>query len=330
MTMRVPEEPILAAPVEVLPVAGSFEPKWDGFRVLLSRAADGAVDLRSRRGTRLVPAFGDIAAAAERDLPRGVVLDGEVVVWHGGRLAFDLLQRRMHRTAASAAREARAYPANLVAFDLLGEDDQDLMALPYAQRRARLEAFFAAHRLGPPWVLCPATTDRAEAELWMRDWAPAGIEGLVVKDPGQRYRPGQRGWRKYRVRDTTEVLVGAVAGSLARPTTALFGRFDDAGVLRFVGRSTVLDSRARAVLAGRVRAAAPDHPWHGRSFSAAWGSRERHPMIPVAPDVVAEVAVDAAFERGAWRHPIRVLRLREDLAPGDVPKFGQGPAPAAG
>ncbi|MEU0938045.1 hypothetical protein [Embleya sp. NPDC005971] len=70
----------------------------------------------SRRGTRPTDGFVDIAAAGERDLPEGVLLDGELVVWHDGKLAFDLLQKRMNRTLAAAAREAPTSPANFVAF----------------------------------------------------------------------------------------------------------------------------------------------------------------------------------------------------------------------
>ncbi|MFI6587443.1 ATP-dependent DNA ligase [Embleya sp. NPDC050493] len=331
MTFTVPSEPILAAPVEALPRAGVFEPKWDGFRSWVAHPAGGPARVVSRRGTDLSDAFADIARAAERNLPDvDVLLDGELVVWHDGKLAFDLLQRRMNRTRAAALRVAREHPANYVAFDLLRLGDRDLTPLPYTDRRAALEDLFAEHALGPPWALCPSTTDRALAQRWMRDWAPAGIEGLMIKNPGLRYLPGERRWAKYRTRDTTEVVVGAIAGSLANPTTVLFGRFDATGALRFVGRSTVLDRRVHAALVERLTPATPDHPWHGRSFSPSWGSREKHPMIPVAPDLVAEVAVDSAFEGGQWRHPIRLLRLREDVDPVDVPLFGEGARPAAG
>lgn len=147
--MRVPE-PMLAVPVDVLPLAGvAYEGKWDGYRCLLARHPDGRVELRSRRGTALTVAFGDIAAAAERDLPgSGVLLDGELVVWHEGRLAFDRLQRRLNRTAATVAREIREAPAHFVAFDVLHLADEDLMVQPYLRRRERLERFFAEERLG--------------------------------------------------------------------------------------------------------------------------------------------------------------------------------------
>ncbi|WP_459754676.1 ATP-dependent DNA ligase [Streptomyces sennicomposti] len=52
---------------------------------------------------------------------------------------------------------------------------------------------------------------------------------------------------------------------------------------------------------------------------------------PIQPTLVAEldanVSLDAA---GRWRHSVRVLHVRTDLAPGDVPLFGSGNRAAAG
>lgn len=149
--------------------------------------------MRSRRGTALTVAFSDIAAAAQRDLPDGgVLLDGELVIWHEGRLAFDRLQRRMNRTAASVAGEIRAAPAHFVAFDVLHLAGENLMPQQYLRRRERLERLFAEEALGPPWTLCPMTLDRAEAERWMQEWAQAdvGLEGIAAKKLNQPYRPG--------------------------------------------------------------------------------------------------------------------------------------------
>ncbi len=39
---------------------------------------------------------------------------------------------------------------------------------------------------------------------------------------------------------------------------------------------------------------------------------------PVAPDLVAEVEADTALNLGRHRHPVRYLRIRDDMTPGDV------------
>ncbi|MEV6683947.1 hypothetical protein AB0N28_01105 [Streptomyces sp. NPDC051130] len=54
-------------------------------------------------------------------------------------------------------------------------------------------------------------------------------------------------------------------------------------------------------------------------------------MRLVRPDLVAEISADRAVDQGGvWRHPLRFRRLRLDVAVGDVPRFGQGPAAAVG
>ncbi|MFE9859008.1 hypothetical protein [Streptomyces sp. NPDC005780] len=75
-------EPMLAAAVDspVLPAHHAAEQKWDGYRALLARYADGRVMIRSRRGTNMTTAFPEVTAAAAT-LPVDVGLDGELVVW---------------------------------------------------------------------------------------------------------------------------------------------------------------------------------------------------------------------------------------------------------
>lgn len=318
--LGMPSEPMLAAAVAefALPPGWAAEPKWDGYRALLGRPGDGRVLLRSRRGTDLTAAFPEIVTAAAA-LPPDVVLDGELVVWEDGRLAFHRLPGRLGRRPTTVARLARAAPAHFVVFDLLREGDSTLVRRPYAERRAALERLFGARGLGPPWTLCPSTTDPRRAEEWLT-WSAVGVEGVVLKDTAQRYLPGVRAWRKYRVWDTAEAVVGAVTGSLARPGTVLLGRFDPTGTLRYVGRSTPLSPRTAHELAADLAPAGTEHPWRGRQLSTRWGGPEPLPVTLVAPDLVAEVVADPsiAFE-GRWRHPVRFLRVRSDMAPADTP-----------
>ncbi|MDX3314528.1 ATP-dependent DNA ligase [Streptomyces sp. NPDC054884] len=229
--------------------------------------AGGRVLLRSRRGTHMTAAFPEIRAAALAQLPEGTGLDGELVVWERDRLAFERLQQRLARRGAAAAQAAREWPAHFVAFDLVHRGD-DLTSWPYAWRRAALEALFAERGLAAPFTLCPSTTDPALAREWL-EWTAAGVAGLCFKRLEESYRGGVGSWRKYKVRVTTEAVIGAVTGSLAAPRTLLLGRYDRAGRLRYVGRSTTL-SRA----AGRLwptswpRRAARIHGRAGRSRQA--------------------------------------------------------------
>src|ERR1700716_1448792 len=75
-----------------------YEPKWDGFRCLLSR--DGSsVTLRSKSGEDLTRYFPELVEAALRLKVTAFSLDGEIVVPHGKTVSFDDLLRRIHPAA---------------------------------------------------------------------------------------------------------------------------------------------------------------------------------------------------------------------------------------
>ncbi|MGW1809084.1 ATP-dependent DNA ligase [Streptomyces sp. NPDC002078] len=310
----------------------AFQPKFDGYRALLftPSPALGSVVLQSRRGAFIQGRFPDLVQAAG-DLPDGLVLDGELVVWADGQLSFEALQRRAASSGRSAVRLAEDLPAHFIAFDVQQADGQELVREPYGRRRERLEGLFGEHGLITPWTLCPETSDVRTAQEWLTSWTRVpGVEGLVIRGRDQRYLPGVRGWYKIRRRNTTEGIVGAITGTLPRPQSLLLGRYDQGGALQLVARSTLLYPEAARRLAGRLTAARPGHPWEGVRFTTSWGSRTPLDVVLVEPVLVAEIDVDTALDQGAWRHPVRFIRLREDMAPQDVAAFGEGAVPAAG
>ena len=187
---------------------------------------------------------------------------------------------------------------------------------PLRQRRQRLGELLAD--VGSELVLAPATLDRAEASEWLSRYAAAqvGIEGIVAKGLGQPYRGGQRGWLKYRYRQTVEVIVGAVMGSVARPERLVLGLYHD-GALQIVGGTSGLTDEQQRSLAPLLVEAGDDHPWPstlGGGHVGYWG-RDDVVIVRVVPDVVVEVAADSSFEHGRWRHVTRFVRVRPDLTP---------------
>ncbi|MFD6917367.1 ATP-dependent DNA ligase [Streptomyces virginiae] len=342
MTLRPPVEPMLAQAAEAVPGSAAlragvaYEQKLDGHRALLFTASGrgGTVVVQTRRGALVQDRWPDLVAAAEAQLPHGLVLDGELVVWdiEAGRLSFEALQRRAATRARGAAVLAARWPAYFVAFDLLQHDGQELLTRPYAERRALLENLFSEHTLTTPWTLVPQTTDLATAREWLESWTDvSGVEGILIKPLNGRYLPGYRGWTKIRRRDTTEAIVGAITGTLTRPGLLVLGRHDQDGRLRPVGRTVPLRPDAARQVAEHLTAAPPGHPWTGAKFSAAWGSRDFLDTTLVHPDLVAEVSADRAVDHGGvYRHPLRFQRLRLDVTKQDVPRFGAGPSAAAG
>jgi len=303
-------------PANALPGGCLYEPKWDGYRLVVVRTAS-STRLWSKQGRDLTDRFPDVAAAALAQVPAGTVLDGEVVIWHGDRLDFGLLQQRMVAAPGRMGALVAAHPASYVAFDVLAAGGSDLRGQRLARRRAELERLAA--RWAPPLQLSPATSDPAVARQWFTDFRPAGVEGLVAKGAGTRYAPGRREWLKVKSWETTEVLAGGVIGPIDRPSQLVAGRYRD-GELVVVGRTSPLSPRQAAELAAVLSPAGDDHPWPDRIGTGRFGGGKLSvPLTRVTPSAVVEVSADAALQAGVFRHPLRFVRVRPDLAPEDLP-----------
>jgi DNA ligase-1 len=182
--------------------------KWDGIRVQAVSGRDERGNLvrrlYSRSGEDITKSFPDLLPSLH--LPGA--LDGELLVLRDGRVqTFNVLQQRLNRKLVSP-KLLKQYPIHLRAYDLLGEGDADLRALPFAERRARLEAFIA--KLGDDRIdLSPtipfdgwdalAAARKNPASAGAGEDAEA-VEGVMLKRRDAPYLPGRpRGqWWKWK------------------------------------------------------------------------------------------------------------------------------------
>jgi ATP-dependent DNA ligase len=315
-----PQDPMLARHVASLPQPAAlpggcvYEPKLDGYRALLFVGDDGC-RVQSRRGHDITEEFSDVAQGAAEQLPAGLVLDGELIVWVRGAMDFGELQRRLAR----AGKQRIGQPAaSFVAFDVLAVADHDVRSSPLHVRRQLLEA--AMDGTTSPLQLCPQTADPVVAHEWMTDHAASenGMEGLVVKGRDTTYRNGAREWLKYRVRDTVEVVVGAVSGTIDAPGHLVFGLPDAEGDLQFAGTTTELSPRQRSDVAALVRAAPSPHEWLPDTTANRWSGAAKRDLFSVQETLVIEVSVDTSLQDGRWRHPAKLVRTRPDLTAAEV------------
>jgi DNA ligase-1 len=222
--------------------------KWDGIRVQLVHAG-GATRLYSRTGDDISGSFPDVAAAFD---VRGV-LDGELLVrgaeqgadQHGGAAAsFNALQQRLGRKNVSAKIQGE-YPAFVRLYDILFDGEEDLRALPWTERRARLERFVA--KLAPErfdlsqLIEAKSFDELEELRAGARD---AAIEGMMLKRRDSLYVAGRRTglWYKWKRDPLTAdcVLMYAQRGSGKRSSyysDYTFGCWTDEGELLPVGKA---------------------------------------------------------------------------------------------
>jgi bifunctional non-homologous end joining protein LigD len=152
-----------------LPTRGdyAFEVKWDGFRAIVS--TEDGLRVRSRRGWDMTEQVEFLAK-----LPMRAVLDGELVALDGdGKPDFPLVCERV-------LMKRRAIALTLMVFDVLSLDGEDVIALPYVERREILEGLGLE---GPFWRT-PETFEDGHA-LW-HAVCEHELEGAVAK-----YRPSR-------------------------------------------------------------------------------------------------------------------------------------------
>jgi ATP-dependent DNA ligase len=329
-----PVEPMLARLAETLPEGGEFlfEPKWDGFRAIVYRG-DSDLYIQSRDSRPLDRYFPELHEALLRQLPKGCVVDGEIVIATSHGLDFDALQMRLHPAASRVAKLAGETPASFVAFDVLAVGGRDVMASPQRRRREMLETLMKG--LGPPLHLTPMTEDRATAERWLEKFEGAGLDGVVAKLPESPYLPGKRVMIKVKHVRTADCVVAGfrwyksernAVGSL------LLGLYDDAGVLQHVGVTSSFKMAGRKEL---VKELAPlrddaleEHPWRawaeadaagrGRMPGAQsrWSAGKDLSWEPLRIERVCEVKYDH-LQGDRFRHAAVFLRWRPDKRPTD-------------
>lgn len=328
-----PIEPMEARVQTALPDEGewAYEPKWDGFRAIAWAGEHPRLDSRKQRP--LLRYFPELEPAL-RALPAGAVVDGEVVVVSGGRLSFDLLQQRLHPAESRVRKLAAETPAELVAFDLLGADGEDLRDRPFAERRERLAALFDG--VADPWHLTPSTTDRATASRWFDEFEAAGCDGIVAKRLDGSYVTGERAMVKVKHRRTADCVVGGyrVHKEGDRVGSLLLGLYDR-GQLHFVGHCSGFADAERKALLERLRDLEGDGDGDGFGQEARrpgepsrWTGGKDLSWVSLRPELVCEVSFDQVAGH-RFRHATRFERWRPDKDPAEC-TFEQLGAPAFG
>ncbi|WP_159502538.1 ATP-dependent DNA ligase [Microbacterium sp. 18062] len=311
--------PMLAKAVTGIPEAAgySFEPKWDGFRVLA--AWDGEnVELGSRGAKPLTRYFPELVAALAEVLPEPCLIDGEIVIPVGDpgarRLDWEALSQRIHPAASRVARLAAETPALIVAFDLLARGDRDLQREPFAVRRAELVDLLGTAR--PPVHVTRTTDDADLARRWLADFEGAGLDGVVAKRLDAAYAPGKRTMLKIKHARTADVVAlgyrmhksGRGVGSL------LVGLYDDGG-LRNVGGVSAFTDRRRLELVDEleplVERDADGAAVSGETERSRFTASKDVSFVRLRPERVLEVRYDQ-LEGARFRHTAQFERWRPD------------------
>jgi len=300
-----------------------YEPKWDGFRCLLSRDG-GKVELRSKSGEDLTRYFPEVVEAAFKLKATSFVLDGEIMVPHGRGFSFDDLLQRIHPAASRVQKLARDTPALFIAFDLLKTiRNKQLSERPLRERRPALEAFAKAQfKSNPRFWLSSATASHALAKKWLAQ-SGGGCDGVIAKRVDLPYQAGNRdGMQKIKKFRSADCVVGGfryatnkvdgrkVVGSL------LLGLYDDEGLLHHVGFTSAIRNQDKAALTDKLEPliGKPGFTGNAPGGPSRWSTERSAQWCPLKSKLVIEVCYDH-FSGERFRHGTSILRWRPDKAP---------------
>ncbi|HEX4383227.1 MAG TPA: ATP-dependent DNA ligase, partial [Myxococcales bacterium] len=229
-----------------------LEDKFDGMRAQLhcgDRTQPNRVALYSRTREEITESFPELVEAMQKALRthgQPLILDGEILAWDFATekaLPFARLGQRIGRKRIDSAMR-RQVPVVFMAFDILFQGEDLLLALPLHERRTRLEhviaelaalavapldadhdtaqgsLFVSAAPAAPLQRLRLSPAQRVEsAEQIDRAYAEARAranEGVMLKAAESAYQPGRRGlaWVKLKRELATldVVITGAEYG----------------------------------------------------------------------------------------------------------------------
>lgn len=293
-----------------------FEPKLDGIRALATVTTD-TTKLVSRNGRDLTSAYPELHALHDQVLSGDAILDGEIVaVDEEGRNSFEALQQRMNLSGEKEiARVAKQVPVAYVAFDILFYDGEDTTKLPLEDRRLLLE-----HIVEENDHISLSVFVEGKGQKFTAQAERLGLEGVMAKRLGSRYRPGKRSddWRKIKLRNTQDCVIlgytpgqGGRAGSFGALLVGAFTRED--GELVWVGQvgSGFSDKTLKALLPQLEAIRKDDPPIPDPELAAVPG------VTFVEPELVCEVEYQELTKSTRKMRAPAFKGLRQDKTPGD-------------
>ncbi len=177
----------------------AFEVKWDGTRVIAF--CKGEHRFQNRRLNQIAYRYPEIQPVVKGR----AVLDGEIVVMHGGKPDFAKLQQREHASDAfKASLLAEEFPATYVVFDVLHWEEKSLLPLSFEERRRVLQEVLEPQEnvyLSEPVV--------GQGIAFFEAAKERGLEGIIAKRLDSPYRPGKRVdfWWKIKTYKSLDCLI---------------------------------------------------------------------------------------------------------------------------
>ncbi len=283
-----------------------FEPKFDGTRCIAHLSAN-RIFLQNRRMADISRRYPELILALRESVSQPCILDGEIIVFSGGKVDFHALQRReQQQRILRIDILSQKYPATYIVFDILFAGGQSIMHEPLETRKNLLATYIREHERV---VVIDYLLEKGEA--YFRAARKKGLEGIMAKRCASTYQPGVRSkdWIKIK----REVEFDLVVGGYTRGEgwrSPLFGalvvgayRNTDLVYVGRIGSGFSTDEFERILRTLHPTPRSPFNP-----------IPELDAVTWVQPTLVVEVRAMEVTRGGSLRAPV-YLRTRPDKPP---------------
>lgn len=329
------------------------QPKYDGLRAQIHFDKDGIgeeiskitkqkalfdekeeeikSEIFSRNLGSLTKMFPEITQAVENLNLDSVVFDGEIIAYDENTSEFLPFQETIQRRRKyKVDRKAQDIPVRLYVYDILYINGEDITAETFEERMKILEKVINEADEQNVIFLTPTdkTRDTRKIKELFKEYVEEGLEGIILKSPSSKYKPGKRGfdWIKYKksskgfVVDTIDAVV--MGYYFGRGSRAKFG----IGAF-LIGILNKKDSSYESIV--KVGTGITDDQWpqikerldklslegQPKMYKV---SKELYPDVWVEPEVVVEVEADEitestnhlAAEKNGRGYSLRFPRLK--------------------
>jgi len=233
------------------------------------------------------------------------ILDGELFVYHDGKVDFFASQRRsLMNDTFKIKMAAEQYPASFTAFDILYDKDRFVNDEPLMQRKQRLAAVIK--RESARFAISRYIEEDGISLFALT--AEKHLEGIVAKRKDSLYTFHKRtkDWIKCKNWEEDDFVICGYIEKEKGVLSFVLGQYDDDQKLVYKGHVT-LGAGLHFLKEHRLeRAACPFYPIPEGNEHAVW----------LKPDLVCVVSYMEKTKQGALRQPV-CRGLKEDKAPLD-------------
>lgn len=299
--------------LETVGVPCAIEYKYDGFRVQIHKK-ENEINLYTRGLEEVTKQFPDVVQAAQSIKAKNAIIDAEIIgiKSDGNYLPFQQISQRIRRKH-DIEELVKKLPVVIRAFDIMEVDGQNLLQIPFKERRSHLEKILPKTKSFHPAEQLLTSSPKEAAQFYQQALVK-GNEGVMVKKLDAPYKPGSRVGSGLKIKPTMETLDLAIVkaewgeGKRSQWLSSFTLACEDNGDFKEIGK---------------VGTGFKEKDEEGLSFNQLTKllkpliTKETGKTVQVKPKIILEIEYEEiqsspSYESGfALRFP-RVIRLRED------------------